>query len=113
MLHRFVVGVVNRPWYIIALTAAVTLFFVSHLNKLEMQIEPDKQIPPDHPMVIVGQELEKDFGGKYITLITVTPREGTIYTPKVLNKIKAISDRALTLPGLRTPGVSSIMAKTV
>ncbi len=113
MLQRYVLTIIKCPWLVIACILAATVFFGYHGYGLPLRLEPDEQVPPDHPLVMIGQEIQKDFGGKNMALIIVSPKTGTIYTPRVLAKVKTITERALQLKGLRTPGVLSLMSKQV
>jgi uncharacterized protein len=110
MLRRWVELVIKRPWVTILIVFAITGVIVSRADKLEIRLEPDAQLPPDHPLVIIGQKIQKEFGGKYVVAIVVRVKKGTVYTKQVFNKIKAITDRATTLPGLRNNGVVSVVA---
>jgi len=69
MLRRYVTAVVSRPKTVIALVALVTLGLGFSMTRLRVLLDIDAQIPPGHPLVQVGQRIEKLFGGKYMTLI--------------------------------------------
>lgn len=76
MLRRYVTAVVGRPRLVIALVALVTLTLGFFMTRLRVLLDVDAQIPPGHPLVIVGQRIEKLFGGKYMTVIGfIPPRE--------------------------------------
>jgi uncharacterized protein len=113
MLRRWVELVVKHPWITIAIIFALTGTILVHAGQLQLRLEPDAQIPPDHPLVKVGQMIQKEFGGKYIGAIIIYPKHGTIYTKKVFQKIKAITDRANNLPGLRPNGVVSLVSENL
>jgi predicted RND superfamily exporter protein len=113
MLRRYVTAVVGRPRTVIAAVVAVTLglgFFVSRLRVL---LDVDAQIPPGHPLVVVGQRIEKLFGGKYMTVIGFYPRTGTIYTPAILGKVKRVTEALEHVPGVKPGSVISLMSPRV
>jgi predicted RND superfamily exporter protein len=70
----------------------------------------DAQIPPKHPLVVVGKRIEQFFGGKYFTLVGVYPKEGTVYTPEILEKVERITAALERLPGVRRGSVLSLMS---
>ncbi len=113
MLRRYVTFVVGSPKAVVAAVVAITLvlgFFIGHLKVL---LDIDAQIPPGHPLVIVGKRIEKLFGGKYMTVIGVYPESGTVYTPKILGKVKRINDELEKLPGAKSGSVLSLMSSRV
>ncbi len=99
MLRRYVTAVVRHPKLVIALVAAVTVVLGFFTTRLHVLLDVDAQIPPGHPLVIVGQRVEKLFGGKYMTVIGVYPRQGTVYTPDILAQGPAHDRRAGEVAG--------------
>ena len=78
-----------------------------------MLLDVDQQIPPGHPLVIVGKRIEKLFGGKYMTVIGFYPKSGTIYTPAILGKVKRVTEALEKLPGVKPGSVLSLMSPRV
>jgi uncharacterized protein len=113
MLRRYVTAVVRHPKLIIALVVGVTLVLGFFTTRLHVLLDVDAQIPPGHPLVIVGQRVEKLFGGKYMTVIGVYPQQGTIYTPTILAKVQRMTDGLEKLPGVRAGSVLSLMSPRV
>src|SRR6266404_7101946 len=114
MLRRYVTAVVARPRTVIAAVVLVTLALGFFVTRLRVQLDVDDQIPPGHPLVVVGKRIEKLFGGKYMTVIGfyangngngMTP--GTVYTPNVLGKVKRVTDALERLPGVKPGSVLS------
>jgi uncharacterized protein len=113
MLRRYVTAVVRRPKMVIALVVAVTLALGLFMTRLHVLLDVDAQIPPGHPLVIVGQRIEKLFGGKYMTVVGIYPKSGTVYTPEILGKVKRITQGLEGLPGVREGSVLSLMSPRV
>lgn len=113
MLRRYVTAVVSRPKTVIALVALVTLGLGFSMTRLRVLLDIDAQIPPGHPLVQVGQRIEKLFGGKYMTVIGFYPASGTIYTPKILAKVKRVTDAVAQLPGAKPGSALSLMSPRV
>ena len=68
-LRRYVSAVVRHPKLVIAFVVAITLVLGFFISRLRVLLDVDQQIPPGHPLVQVGQRIEKLFGGKYMTVI--------------------------------------------
>jgi predicted RND superfamily exporter protein len=113
MLRRYVTAVVGRPRLVIGLVVLVTLVLGFFVTRLKVLLDVDQQIPPGHPLVIVGQRIEKLFGGKYMTVIGVYPESGTIYTPSILGKVKRITEKLEKIPGVKPGSVLSLMSPRV
>ncbi|HEU5075519.1 MAG TPA: MMPL family transporter, partial [Polyangiaceae bacterium] len=92
----------------VALVTVVLAFFVS---KVQILLDLDAQIPPGHPLVVVGKRIESEFGGKYTTVVGVYVEKGTVYTPEILAKIKRINDAFEKLPGIKPGSVLSLMSQ--
>jgi predicted RND superfamily exporter protein len=92
---------------------AVTLTLGFFITRLRLMLDVDSQIPPGHPLVVVGQRVEKLFGGKYMTVIGFYPSEGTVYTPKILAKVKRVTEAVESLPGVKKGTVLSLMSARV
>src|SRR6187402_2093796 len=111
MLRRYVSWVVSRPKSVIALVGLVTIVLAFFVSKVQILLDLDAQIPPGHQLVIVGKRIEAEFGGKYTTVVGVYVEQGTVYTPKVLGKIKRINDAFEQLPGIKPGSVLSLMSQ--
>jgi predicted RND superfamily exporter protein len=113
MLRRYVTAIVRRPKLVIAAVALVTLTLGFFMTRLRVLLDVDAQIPPGDPLVIVGQRIEKLFGGKYMTVIGFYPRTGTIYTSDILGKVKRVTEKLEKLPGVKPGSVLSLMSPRV
>ena len=113
MLRRYVTALVGRPKTVIALVMAVTLTLGFFITRLRLMLDIDSQIPPGHPLVVVGQRVEKLFGGKFMTVIGFYPAAGTIYTPQILAKVKRVTEAVAALPGIKEGSVLSLMSPRV
>lgn len=111
MLPRYVSFVTAWPRAVIAVTLAVTLVLAGFIPRLQVLLDVDDQIPPGHPLVVVGQRIEQQFGGKFTTIIGVYPEQGTVYQPDVLAKVDRITRGLEALPGVRAGSVLSLTSK--
>ena len=69
MLRRYVTAIVGRPRLVIAAVVVVTLVLGFFISRLRVLLDVDQQLPPSHRYVIVGKQIEKLFGGKYMTVV--------------------------------------------
>ena len=113
MLRRYVTSLVGRPKTVIAVVLAVTLTLGFFMTRLRVLLDIDSQIPPGHPLVVVGHRVEKLFGGKYMSVIGFYPEQGTIYTPQILAKVKRVTDAVERLPGVKKGSVLSLTSARV
>jgi predicted RND superfamily exporter protein len=113
MLRRYVTFVVSVPKAVIALVIAVTIGLAFFVTRLKVHLDIDEQIPPGHPLVVVGKRVEKAFGGKYLTVVGVYPKSGTVYTKATLEKVQRIQLALEKLPGVRAGSVISLMSPRV
>ena len=113
MLRRYVTSLVSRPKTVILAVSVITLFLGFNISRLKVLLDVDSQIPPGHPFVAVGKRVEKLFGGKYMTVMGIYPAEGSVYTPKILGKVKRLTDAVEALPGVKQGTVLSLMSSRV
>lgn len=113
MLRRYVQFVVRRPKLVIGLVLLVTLLLAVNIPNLAIELDIDAQIPPGHPLVMLGKRIEKLFGGKFISIVGVYPQKGTVFTPEILGKIKRITEAIEVQPGVKQASVISLMAQRV
>ena len=113
MLRRYVTAVVGRPKLVIAAVVAVTWCSASSSAGCASLLDVDQQIPPGHPLVMVGKRIEKLFGGKYMTVIGFYSESGTIYTPATLAKVKRVTEALEKIPGVKPGSVLSLMSPRI
>ncbi len=87
--HRVLVGLA---------ILGVTVFLVSRIGILQFDSNPELFAPQTHPYVVTTHLVEQVFGGKNVVVIGITPKQGDVYQPEVLAKIKRIQDGVEQLP---------------
>ena len=100
MLEGYISWVTRRASAVVFVVLACTLALVLQLASLKVQVDPDTQLPADHPYVKALARLHEIFGEKNLVFIGVFPKRGTIYTPAFLAKLAKITERIAELPGL-------------
>ena len=111
--ERYVDWVVRHRIFVVIAMLAVTGFWASQLPTLRVEIDPDANLPQDHPYIQALKTLERTFGEKNLIVIGLFPKDGTIYTPAFLAKLQRITRRIGEVPGLIRSTYLSIAAPLV
>jgi uncharacterized protein len=92
---------------------AVTVFLGTRLGRLEIDSNPNLWAPQQHVYVETTNLLEEIFGGRNFTVIGIVPKQGDVYQPHVLAKIKRIQDALELLPNAVRHNILSFAARKV
>lgn len=98
---------------VIVAILAVTVFLVMRIGNLKIDTDPDLWAPQAHPFVQTTNLLEKVFGGRNVTLIGIVPKQGDIYQPDILGKVKRIQEGIEQLPLAIRHNILSLAARKV
>lgn len=98
--ERYVDWVVRHRIFVVVAMLAVTGFWAFQLPALRVEIDPDANLPQDHPYIQALKTLEQTFGEKNLVVIGLFPKSGSIYTPEFLAKLQTITRRVSEVPGL-------------
>jgi predicted RND superfamily exporter protein len=74
-------------------------------------VDPNTNLPQEHPYVITTNEIERIFGGRNLVIVGVEAAAGDIFQPAVLAKIHRITDGILEIPGVIRSNVISLAAR--
>src|SRR5262245_15318211 len=105
--------VITHRTTIVGTILAITVFLVSRLGSLQIDSNPDLWAPQQHPYVETTNLLDDIFGGRNLTVIGVLPKNGDIYQPAVLEKIKRLQDQIELLPHAVRHNVLSLAARKI
>ncbi len=111
--ERYVDWVVRHRIFVVVAMLAVTGFWAFQLPALRVEIDPDANLPQDHPYIQALKTLEQTFGEKNLVVIGLFPKGGTIYTPEFLAKLQTITRRVSEVPGLIQSTYLSVPAPLV
>ncbi len=98
--ERYVDWVVRHRIFVVVAMLLVTGFWASQLPALRVEIDPDANLPQDHPYIQALKTLEQTFGEKNLVVIGLFPKNGTIYTASFLTTLQRITRRIGDVPGL-------------
>ncbi len=113
MIKRYVAFIVRFPVLIILAAVVLTLLFGSQFWNLEMVLDPKRILPQGHPYVKLNNEIERRFGGSRVVVIGVVAKEGDIFNPKTLAKIKRITEKVKGVSGIVEENVVSIADRKI
>ncbi|MGH7165310.1 MAG: efflux RND transporter permease subunit [Nitrospiraceae bacterium] len=111
MLRRYVTVIVQFRLVVILAALALSAFFGSRIGNLRVVIDPNANLPQEHPYVIATNEIERVFGGRNLVVIGVESASGEIFQPEILEKIQRITDGVLEIPGVIRSNVISLAAR--
>jgi len=110
-MQRYLEWILRYRFVVIALTLLVTVVAVIQAKNLKIIIDPNTMLPQSHPYVSTSNKVEKVFGSKYVVVIGITPKEGDIYQPAVLEKIQRMTAAFLQTPGVIKENLLSLSSK--
>lgn len=112
-LRPYAHWIVTHRLVVMAVILVITGFLATRVGGLQMDTNPDLWAPQKHPYVETTHLLEEVFGGTNLTVIGVVPKQGDIYQPHVLAKIKRIQEQIELLPHAVRHNILSLAARKV
>ena len=111
-LHKFIekfsaIIFNNRKMWLI-IFAFVTVGFAISASQLKVDAGFNKMVPLKHPYMKVYKEYETVFGGANRVAIALVQKQGDIYNPEFMAKLKALTNDILVLEGVDKPSVRSL-----
>jgi hypothetical protein len=105
--------VVRRRWLVLGAVLAVTIFLTWAATQLHVEIDPDRQLPQDHPYIQTLNDVHRLFGDKNLIVIGLFPHDGRVFTPAFLKKLAEVTDLIRRVPGANQALVQSISSPQV
>ena len=105
--------VVRYRWAVLLMTLLVTGLLAARVTTLKLDNDPDLWAPQDHEFIKTTHELEKLFGGRNFTVVGIAAKNGDIYNPRILAKIRNIQAGIESLPEAVKSNIVSLAAKRV
>ena len=105
--------IIAHRLFVVMAIIGITIFLLTRMGNLQMDTNPDLWAPQKHAYVETTNLLDKIFGGKNLTVIGIVPKQGDIYQPQVLAKVKRIQDEIELLPHAVRHNILSLAARKV
>jgi predicted RND superfamily exporter protein len=105
--------ITSHRFLVVLTILGITVFLATRFGSLQIDSNPNLWAPQTHAYVETTNLLEEVFGGRNLTVIGVVPKQGDIYQPRVLAKIKRIQDELELLPHAVRHNILSLGARKV
>jgi len=110
-MRRYAQWIISHRVAVIIGALLITAFWFTRIGTIKLDSDPKTWTPQTHPYVITTDLLEKVFGGRNITVIGIFPKQGDVYQPQVLAKVKRIQDGIELLPNAIRHNILSFGAR--
>jgi uncharacterized protein len=98
---------------VLAAVALVTAALAAHLGTLRIVVDPDQILPQTHPYLVTNNLVSRLFGNKFVVIVSISARSGTVFQPAVLDRVKRLTDALATMPGVVQGSILSLAARRV
>lgn len=98
---------------ILVVFGLLTAFMGWQGAKLRVDAGFQKSLPLDHPYMETFTKHMKEFGGANRVLVALSVKEGDIYTPEFMTRLKQVTEEVFFVPGVDRASVTSIFTPNV
>lgn len=99
-MPQYIRWVIEHARWVVVVVVAVTIGLTVKITALKVEVNPDSQLPQNHPYIRALNRLHAIFGEKNLVFIGLFPNRGDIYDPRFLAKLAKVTERIGALPGL-------------
>ncbi|MEQ1880082.1 MAG: outer membrane lipoprotein-sorting protein [Burkholderiales bacterium] len=111
MLRSYVDFIVKFRWIVIIVVLGLTAFLSSKGGNLTVIIDPNNIVPRSHPFIATTLKVEEVFGSRYVAVIGITPKQGDVFQPFVLEKVQRITNKLRETPRIVKTNILSLSAR--
>src|SRR2546422_9912987 len=105
--------IVRHRLAVLAGIALVTAGLGVAATRLHVEVDPDRQLPQDHPFIQTLNDVHRLFGDKNLVVVGLFPHDGQVFTPAFLHKLAEVTDRIRAVPGANPALIQSLAAPQV
>jgi predicted RND superfamily exporter protein len=91
-MRAYLEQIVRFRMAVIAVTALVTLVAGLAIKNLRIIVDVDSTMPQDHPYAVGSRKIADAFDIGRVIVVAISAREGDIFVPALLEKVRGISD---------------------
>jgi len=113
MMLRWARWIVRHAWTVLGAVLVMTVLLARAATQLHVEIDPDRQLPQDHPFIQTLNDVHRLFGDKNLVVVGLFPHDGRVFTPAFLRKLAEVTDRIRRVPGANPALVQSLAAPQV
>lgn len=110
-MRRYTEWIIRHRILVIAMTLLITGALAFQIKNLKVVIDPNTNLPQEHPFVQATNRVEKLFGSKNVVIIGLMPKEGTVYQPALLAKVQRITAALAETPDVLPENMLSFSAR--
>ncbi len=110
-MKRYAQWILRHRLAVIFAVTLITLVLAKFATHLDIVIDPVTMAPQSHPYVQATTRIDKMFGSKYLMLVGITPKEGDIFQPAVLERVERITEKLDRTPGVVRSTLISLTAR--
>ncbi|MDR2418112.1 MAG: MMPL family transporter [Treponema sp.] len=97
----------KHPWIVVAVIAAITVFFAVQLPRAELDNNNYRFVPEADPARLVSVEIDDTFGSSLAIIVGLEREYGTVFEPDFLSRLREYARR---MEEIETTGtINSIM----
>jgi len=92
--------IIEKRTIILIILSLVSLYFAYILKDLEVNTKYSDLLPQKHEYIKVHNRIRSQFGGANSVVMVLQVREGDLFNPTTLKKIKDITEELFLIPGV-------------
>jgi predicted RND superfamily exporter protein len=110
-MNKFSDFIIEKRLAILIIISLITFFFGYKVKDLEVHTKFADLLPQGHEYIKLHNRIRSQFGGANSVVMVLQVREGDIFTPQTLQKIKDITDELYLIPAVDRFKIASIALK--
>jgi hypothetical protein len=99
-MEKFADVVIKNRLFVLLVSAALTAFFAYHITFLNISTNFNDLLPQTHPYIKMHNDFRKTFGGANFLVIMLSVKNGDIFNPTTLKKVRYITLELEAIPGI-------------
>jgi hypothetical protein len=85
---------------VLGITALTLAIVRATVPRLAARVGTATLVPPDNPTVVLDREVTEEFGFRTPVLWVLEARDGSVWTPRMLQRLAALTDGVRRIPGV-------------
>ena len=112
-MRTYAQWLMRTRWWVIAVVLAITGGLGLFSPQLKVTVDPASLVPDDNPAIQAIDRINRKFGSKYMVVIGITPKQGDVFQPAVLERVERITRKLGTVPVVVQANMMSLSARRV
>jgi len=106
--QRYTRWVIRNRWWVLAATLVATFAAASGMSKLGLATDYRTFFSADNPDLAAFDEIEDTYTKNDNVLFVIRPREGEVFTPRLLDLVRSLTEDAWQIPSsTRVDGITN------